>query len=311
MFKSLLLYSEYFSNALASRSKRAFIFNDLSRIRHDEYHVNETEISLEDKIRALDNAVNWLLFAQKQGADDGMGCYHLIKGWKSSYPETTGYILPSLINYAKHYDKLEILEKVNKAANWLLEIQKPSGGWQGGRIADDKEEIVFNTAQIIRGMLAVYELHGDNVYLESAIKAADWLCKIQTNEGYWKGFALMNEARVYDSYVDVPLLQLFSITSDSKYKKVAEKNLDWIINQKQQQNAWFADCDNTIKRNDKPILHTIAYTIDGLLHSGMMLNEEKYIKSAQRAAEILLEKFWKMVNSTVVMIVTGMVANVP
>ena len=156
---------------------------------------------------------------------------------------------------------------------------------------ENKPPIVFNTAQIIRGLLPVYALTKNTKYLDSAIKAGDWLCSIQEKEGPWARHALMNRARVYDTYVDVPLLLLHKETRVEKYKNHAIRNLDWVVDQKQHENGWFEDCDNTIKRNHKPILHTIAYTIDGLLDAGIYLDNRKYTEAARKAADVLKEKF--------------------
>jgi uncharacterized protein YyaL (SSP411 family) len=179
------------------------------------------------------------------------------------------------------------------AADWLIAIQRPSGGWQGGRVNENKAEIVFNTAQIIRGMMALYRVVKDEKYLQSACRAGDWLCSIQDKSGTWTRFALMGQARVYDSYVDYPLLMLHHETGLEKYRNAAILNLNWIVDEKQQPNAWFMDCDNTVKRNDKPILHTIAYTIDGLLDCGIYLGERKYTEAAVKAANVLMEKFMR------------------
>jgi uncharacterized protein YyaL (SSP411 family) len=160
-------------------------------------------------------------------------------------------------------------------------------------VNENKPEIVFNTAQIIRGLLAVYKLHNEEKYLESASRAGDWLCEMQDEHGPWTKNALMGKERVYDSYVDYPLLMLYHETRVEKYKQHALKNLDWIIEQKQHSNGWFEDCDNTIKHNERPILHTIAYTIDGLLDCGIYLNERRYTEGARKAADVLKEKFDK------------------
>ena len=64
-----------------------------------------------------------------------------------------------------------------------------------------------------------------------------------------------------------------------------------IIEKKQKQNGWFEDCDNTMKHNDRPILHTIAYTIDGLIDAGVHLNKDQYKEAAIRAAARLKELF--------------------
>jgi hypothetical protein len=100
---------------------------------------------------------------------------------------------------------------------------------------------------------------------------AGMLSGIQHPEGSWQTHALMGKARVYDTFVDVPLLQLYELTGEKKFKKSAVQNLEWVIRDKMHENGWFEDCDNTVKRNDKPILHTIAYTLDGLIDSSLIL----------------------------------------
>jgi hypothetical protein len=220
-----------------------------------------------------------------------MGSYHLINKWSSSYPETTGYIIPTLIQYGNKYNYPEANAAALKAADFLLKIQKESGGWQGGRVSENRPAIVFNTGQVIRGMIAAYRQTGNKANLDAGVKAGRWLSGIQHPEGYWQEFALMNKARVYDTFVDAPLLELYGITGDEEFKKAAIHNLDWVINKKMLDNGWFEDCDNTVKRNDRPILHTIAYTLDGLIDCGLLLKEEKYIKAAEKGALRLRDRF--------------------
>ncbi len=151
----------------------------------------------DDKQRKLSiaRAVNWLLKAQKVTGDDGMGSFHLVNGWSSSYPETTGYIIPTLLQYASAKNDTNITESAIKAADWLVEIQRPPGGWQGGRVNENKPPVVFNTAQIIRGLIPVHRVTKNKKYLDSAVKAADWLCSIQDKEGTWTRHALMKRAK--------------------------------------------------------------------------------------------------------------------
>lgn len=291
MFNSIKLYARYFTTSLLSKSKRAYLKHDFYRYHNRKWYEAVEQVPEEKKRRALELAVSWLLHAQDRMDDDGFGCYHLVRGWLSSYPETSGYILPTLIQYEKQFGKPKIVDRVVASANWLLSLQKNNGGWQGGRIAENKPVIVFNSGQVIRGMLAVYELTGEQKYLDAAISAADWLSEIQHPDGFWKQYALMEQARVYDTYVDVPLLMVWKHTAREKYKNAAIRNLDWVIHNKQRENGWFEDCDNTVIRNAKPILHTIAYTLDGLFHAGIILNHKDYIEAALKPARALLQKF--------------------
>jgi uncharacterized protein YyaL (SSP411 family) len=249
--------------------------------------------SEDERTAALEKAVRWLLHSRNSMSDDGFGSYHLLNGWSDSYVETTGYIIPSLLAYGINSGNTEIITKVIESAEWLIAIQKDSGGWQGGCVGDNRPEVVFNTGQVIRGLISVYKHTNDDHYLLPAIKACDWLCEIQEEEGFWKKNAFMNVSRVYDSYVDFPLLMVHEITGKELYKEKATKNLIWITEAKQLSNGWFEDCDNTIKNNDRPILHTISYTIDGLLECGLLLNDRKLINSAIKSADSLFEVFNK------------------
>lgn len=289
MINSLITYANYFTKSLFSNEKRRLLVADYNNWKR--YFKLSRDLSSEQKTSGLENAVSWLKHSQDQMIDDGFGTYRIIEGWTSSYPETTGYIIPTLIEYGIQFQDDDAIARAIKAADWLITIQKPSGGWQSLYIEHNRPEVVFNTGQVIRGMIAAYKQTQDDKYLNSAIKAADWLCSVQNEKGFWDKHVFMGMARVYDSYVVAPMLELYMITKNGAYKKTTEKNINWIISEKQKENGWFADCDNTIKHNDKPILHTISYTIDGMLDCGLLLQNEEYIAAAQKTADVLLGKF--------------------
>ena len=47
--------------------------------------------------RSLHHAQRWLIHTIHRGEDRGSGTYYFDQGWTSSYPETTGYIVPTLL----------------------------------------------------------------------------------------------------------------------------------------------------------------------------------------------------------------------
>ena len=81
-----------------------------------------------------------------------------------------------------------VLDSAKRALDWLLTIQKPSGGWQSGYIQENKAEIVFNTAQVVRGMIKGYHYFEDLKYLKAAVAACRWLCDIQNENGTYEGW---------------------------------------------------------------------------------------------------------------------------
>ena len=77
---------------------------------------SKTTYSLDQHIMS---AMNWLSLAQKTGKDDGVSIrYSLFRGWESSYPETTGYIIPTFLNYHKLTENSSFAEKAIKMADW-------------------------------------------------------------------------------------------------------------------------------------------------------------------------------------------------
>lgn len=248
------------------------------------------ELSSSVILAALGAAADRIAYAQDQGADAGIGSHHLAKGWGGSYPETTGYLVPTLLQAADRLERPDLEQRALRAAEWLLRVQRPDGGWQGGRIGEDRPSIVFNTGQVVRGMLAAHARSGDARFAEAAQRAGDWILSVQERDGTWRKHNFLGAARVYDTYVDAPLLALHALTGDERYRAAVVRHLDWVLS-RQQVNGWFADADNTIRHNDRPITHTIAYTIDGLLECGVALGDQRVIDAGRRPADALLRIF--------------------
>ena len=103
--------------------------------------------------RSVTEAIGWLCRAQDHSRlkDGGVARdYSLINGWNASYPETTGYIVPTMIACAQSFNDESLKERARNMLDWLVSIQLPDGGFQGGLI--DSQPVVpvtFNTGQIM------------------------------------------------------------------------------------------------------------------------------------------------------------------
>lgn len=280
MIRSAIDYASFFGAVLSGATSRALVRAHARALEP----CPRTEVA-----RSLGAVVDHLCRCQDHGADAGMGSFHLVKGYGASYPETTGYIIPTFIAAADALARPELKDRAVRAADWLLSIQRPDGGWQGGRVGEERPSIVFNTAQVIRGMMAVYALTGKATYLDAAAKAGDWIVSVQEEDGSWARHNFLGVRRVYDSYVDAPLLHLGSLTGVEGYRRAAVLNLEWVLTC-QQPNGWFSNADNTIKHNDRPITHTLAYTLDGLLESHARTGDGRYLEAARNGADALLTR---------------------
>src|SRR5256885_2128796 len=86
--------------------------------------------------RVLDELIEWLCRAQDSSSSKDGGVAHhysLIDGWASSYPETTGYIIPTLLAYGRWAGRKDLFDRTRRMLDWLVRIQLPSGGFPGGQ----------------------------------------------------------------------------------------------------------------------------------------------------------------------------------
>jgi uncharacterized protein YyaL (SSP411 family) len=239
----------------------------------------------------LEGSVKWLLTARQHSSDNGIPAFFdlLRSRWASSYPETTGYTIPTLFAAADYLKQPDLRQVAVDLADYLMDARMPGGGvghWKrqnGGQ----PTPVVFDTGQVIFGWLAAWRETGNQVYLRASMDAADWLVGVQSESGAWTQYQHLGTVKVIDTRVAWALLELAQVTSGMGYVEAAKRNLDWALAQ-QQSNGWFRHA--AFRAGDDPFTHTIAYTAEGLLESGLILSETSYIRSAESVADALLEQ---------------------
>jgi len=237
----------------------------------------------------LEAAMEWLCYAQDINRDGGIaGSYSFKKGWGASYPEITGYIIPTFFNYYHFSGQKKYRERAVKMVNWLISIQLPNGAFQMFSIGQPPEPRVFNTGQILLGLIKAYKETADERNIGSAKKAADWLVELQNKDGSWKRFSYNGIPHTYHTRVAWPLLEFYRLTGDELYKQSAIKNLRWAINN-QAGNGWYKY--NSFSKELNPYTHNIVYAARGFFESGVLLGESSYIDSAEKVARVLFGKF--------------------
>ena len=240
-----------------------------------------------DDKKHIKAAIDWILAAQRTNNDGGVAAlYSLIDGWHESYSETTGYIIPTMFNYYHKAKDNQIKESTIIMADWELTKQMPNGAFPGGAVNGKEFPIVFNTGQVIFGMVRTYQETKHNKYKEAAIKAANWLVRVQNENGCWDKFDYLDKIHTYNTRTAWALLKVHEITKNKVYVNVAKKNIDWALT-RQLENGWFKN--NAFYEKQEPLLHTIAYTIQGILEAGIYLDNKKYIAAATKPADKMLE----------------------
>jgi hypothetical protein len=235
--------------------------------------------------------IDWLSLAQDRSvsADGGVArTFDLVRGWETSYPETTGYIVPTFIEYARRYQSQDALERARRMTDWLVSIQLPGGGFQGGRIGSvPVVPVTFNTGQILIGLAAAEAEFGS--YRDAMVKAADWLVASQDADGCWRRyptpFAAAGE-KEYETHVSWGLFEAARIEPHRGYGEAGLANVGWVLSS-QAADGWLSKC--CLDDPQRPLTHTIGYALRGMLEGHRYRPDATLLKAAQRVADGLLQ----------------------
>ena len=234
----------------------------------------------------LQEAAQWILKAQAATSDGGVSAgYSFDDGWIASYPETTGYIIPTLLGYANYAENSLYRDRALTMAEWELSVQLDSGAFPGHFVDRANPPVVFNTGQIIFGLLAAYLETKSERFLTAAKRAGTWLAAVQDKDGAWRQFDYRGVAHAYNTRTAWAMVELALLTSDDVLLQAAKRHLRWATEQ-QQENGWFRNV--AFSPEQDPFLHTIAYAVQGLLETGIRLDCKDYITAAERTCRALL-----------------------
>lgn len=205
-------------------------------------------------------------------------------GWLPAYPETTGYIVPTLFSAARHLGRAELATRAREMTDWESDLQLDSGAVRGGTVDDPVSPAVFNTGQVLFAWLAANQESEDERYLECAAQAAQWLVESQDEDGAWRRGASQFAApggHVYNARAAWALALHGVRANDAEAVASARRAAGFALAQ-QRENGWFAE--NCLTDPDHPLLHTIAYAAQGVLEIGVLLQEARFVDAARNAA---------------------------
>ncbi len=242
-----------------------------------------------DRERHLDETMAWLCRAQDSTADRGIAAtYTLGTGFTGSYPETTGYLIPTFLDCATARRRPDFRTRALEMGEWLLSIQLPEGAFQASTVRVAPRPSVFNTGQILFGLVRLYRETQDERYLTAIVAAGDWLVDAMDASGAWSRFTYRMTERSYYSRVAWALLEAFEVSGHKRLRDAAVRNLEWVVGN-QQPNGWVVH--NSFDGASPPFTHTIVYSAEGLLGGGRILQESRYIDAAARIGVALKRKY--------------------
>jgi hypothetical protein len=235
----------------------------------------------------LQATAEWLLRSIRK--DGGSAAYLApLLGWSRSYPETTGYLIPTLLRLHGQLGAADAEAAALRAGEWLLSLQAPEGWWAGGLHPPrgQPRPRVFNTGQILLGLSALHRSTGEARWLDAAARGAAWLAAGVDRTGQWQsGHYRGSFQPSYYTQVAWPMLVVWRLCRNDGIRAAAERVLHSVL-LRRRSNGAFAGWGFV---PDRPAFtHTIAYTVRGLLECSRLLEDwPRYGAAVEEALEIL------------------------
>ncbi|HVH66988.1 MAG TPA: hypothetical protein VM716_03900 [Gemmatimonadales bacterium] len=241
-------------------------------------------------------AIAWLVRAQDATPDGGIARafsvawhpYFAGRGWQPSYPETTGYIIPTFYAAGRRLGRPELAGRAERAAEWEIEIQLPSGAVRGGVVNEPEAPVVFNTGQVLLGWLAAFEETGQSRFADAARRAARYLVATLDADGHWRRGSSRHvsaEGALYNTRTAWALAEAGRRLDDPTFSHAAMRGLRAAA-ELQAPNGWLPFC--CLSDPQQPLLHTLAYAIRGLVEGGRVVGDSTLVRAAERAARPLV-----------------------
>jgi len=263
-----------------------------------------TEIFLRDAMSLTENigedlehlisALDWLVRSQQVTGTGGFAAgYSFQDGWLPPYPETTGYIIPTLWDAYARLSNEQYHDAAIKAADWEIDIQMDNGAVQAGYWGvdpqgfwkDDRIPASFNTGQVMQGWNRTFIETREKKYLDASCHAAEYLLRYIDEEGiFQEGLSPgpTNFIRSYYTRAAHALAWTGQLAEKDSYLASAKRHLDWVLTC-QHKNGWFENANFLL--NKPPLTHTMAYTAEGLFDAGVLLKDDRYAAASFHHAD--------------------------
>jgi hypothetical protein len=233
-------------------------------------------LSRSDWEHRTDAALAWLRRSiEVTGGQGSSHSWSPLFGWQKAYPETTGYLIETLLDYAELKQDDSLRELAFQCANWLVSVQFPSGAFPG-LLVGNKEPSVFNTAMILFGLAGA----GVN-------RATSWLLSVLEPDFSWRKHAYVSGFT--PSYYTRAVWGVLKANEVLRNSDVQEKMRGALHFYAERFLPNDAIRDWGFWPGKPAFTHTIAYTLEGFLESAVILNEREILEKTIRSGEQLLK----------------------
>ncbi|HQX43118.1 MAG: hypothetical protein KA251_00095 [Saprospiraceae bacterium] len=199
--------------------------------------------------------------------------------WEKPYPETTGYLIENFLRF-NNGGSVENSSIGLRAADWLCEIQASEGYFFSG--VKFITPSAFNTSQVLFGLMEAHNIEGVHSYKKALDLAIRWLLGQIGLDGKWESG--LYRSGYFASYYSRAIWPLLCIEYFPEQREKATESLDLLW---ENTNNYYSFKDWGFNPSKPGLSHTIAYTIEGFIESGVVLNRQEMINYCLNSLEVL------------------------
>lgn len=231
--------------------------------------------------------LNWLgdaVLRYGRGSRDGgyAVSYSLIHGWAHGYVETTGYLVPTMLDLAAALERPDLRESALAQGPWLLGHQRPDGSFPD---INRQVSAAFDTGQVLLGLQRLYVETGEDLYAQAARRACDYLAGLSEPDGSWlRAGESPGRSATYYSRCAAAMMDFGRLVGEPRYLEAGEAFLAWAAEQ-QLPSGLFRHSELVVGRPH--LLHTIIYVLEGFMHAYQITGDRRWLDVVLKGAEPL------------------------
>lgn len=234
-------------------------------------------------------SLEWILKSIAQNKGKGSSAfYHLWKGWSWPYPETTGYLIPTLWNVHELFPEKNLKPIILGLSEWLLSIQKADGSFPQGLELGDRPEI-FDCGQILFGLYTTWEKTQDIKFKESIQKLSEWMLLQQCDNGsFCKNTYVLDYSPSYHiRFVWALMLVQEIIEEHVEFNIKVQKAVQYYSGLLTASGSF---SDWGFHPGSNGLTHTIAYTLRGIMECCILMNDKKSLDTILKPIDYIVSE---------------------
>ncbi len=261
-------------------------------------------VAARDQVHLLE-AIAWLTRSQdampygglSRGYSFGWNPYFPKRGWQLPHPKASAEAISTLFDGANTLNRRDLGQRAVGLANWLMKIQMSNGAIRGGALDEPPTSEILNTAQAVIGWARAFRETGGERFVQAVRRASDFLLRAQGPRGAtspclsWRRNDVGTGCHSRTSWA---LILAGILLEEYQYCAAGENALMRCIQHQQSQGCFQSDSAGD---PHVPLLHSMAYSLEGILNSALILDNHKYFLAAKEMADVPLDRIREDANS--------------